>query len=345
MEERAGNGLVTETIPFRAGDGFACNLLHVRGPTPPTRRPVLLVHGAGVRANIFRAPVETTFVDYLVARGHDVWLENWRGSIDFPRNEWTLDQSALYDHPVAVKTVVERTGVKEISAVIHCQGSTAFTMSAVAGLIPQVTKIVTNAVSLHPIISTAARLKLKIAVPIVGALTPFMDAQWTKHSPGIVPKILTATVRATHHECDNLVCRYSSFIYGVGHPVLWRHENLNPATHEWLKQEFAACPISFFRQMSRCVSAGRLVRYEKLPGLPEDFAARAPQTDARFAFFAGEKNNCFRAKSQVASYEFFNAHRPGVHSLNVVKDYGHLDMFMGQNAARDVFPLMAAALE
>ncbi|MEY4294688.1 MAG: hypothetical protein RLY82_376, partial [Pseudomonadota bacterium] len=33
-------------IPFRAGDGFECNLIHVQGPDTPTRGPVLLVHGA-----------------------------------------------------------------------------------------------------------------------------------------------------------------------------------------------------------------------------------------------------------------------------------------------------------
>ena len=39
-----------------------------------------------------------------------------------------------------------------MKAVIHCQGSTSFTMSAVAGLVPEVKTIVTNAVSLHPVV-------------------------------------------------------------------------------------------------------------------------------------------------------------------------------------------------
>ncbi len=108
-----------ETIPFRAGDGFQCNLIHVYGGGSAPKGPVLLVHGAGVRANIFRAPVETNVVDYLVAHGYDVWLENWRASIDLPPNAWTLDQAALHDHPAAVRTVVERTGWERIKAIIH----------------------------------------------------------------------------------------------------------------------------------------------------------------------------------------------------------------------------------
>ena len=96
----------------------------------------MLVRGAGVRANIFRAPVETNVVDVLVAEGYDGWLENWRASIDVAPNRWTLDQAAAYDHPAAVEKVLAETGAETMQAIIHCQGSTSFAMSAVAGLVP-----------------------------------------------------------------------------------------------------------------------------------------------------------------------------------------------------------------
>src|SRR3712207_8933137 len=49
------------TTLFRSG--MECNLIHVQGSAAPVKGPVLLVHGAGVRANIFRSPVRTTLVD------------------------------------------------------------------------------------------------------------------------------------------------------------------------------------------------------------------------------------------------------------------------------------------
>ena len=62
-----------EVIPFTAGDGRTGNVLHVvpartpGGDAPvPAKGPVLLVHGAGVRANIFRATVPVTIVDALL---------------------------------------------------------------------------------------------------------------------------------------------------------------------------------------------------------------------------------------------------------------------------------------
>ena len=45
---------------LRAGDGLPLTLIRVRGAEAPTKGPVLLVHGAGVRAELFRPPVERT---------------------------------------------------------------------------------------------------------------------------------------------------------------------------------------------------------------------------------------------------------------------------------------------
>jgi hypothetical protein len=90
---------------------------------------------------------------------------------------------------------------------------------------------------------------------------------------------------------------------------------------------------------------GHLVSVEGERALPQDYAAQPPETDARIAFFAGEKNLCFLAESQVRSFEFFNRHHRNYHSLHVLSRYSHLDVFMGQNAAQDIFPLMLQELD
>lgn len=334
-----------EIIPFRARDGFQCNLIHVQGQTPPRKGPVLLVHGAGVRANIFRAPVATTIVDYLIAHEYDVWLENWRASIDLPPNPWTLDQAALYDHPEAIQTIVAQTGWEHIKALIHCQGSTSFMMAAVAGLLPQVTTIVSNAVSLYTVVPGFARLKLHFGFPLVSPFTRYLNPQWGLHAPSGIARAIDFFVEMTHHECHNAVCKEVSFTYGAGFPALWRHENLNHETHEWLQGEFAHVPLSFFKQIARCIRAGHLVSVAGDCSLPGDYVAQAPQTDARIAFFAGEKNLCFLPVSQVRSFQFFDGYRRNYHSLHILPEYSHLDVFMGQHASRDVFPLIVQELD
>jgi hypothetical protein len=339
------NGQTERLVPFTAGDGTELNLINVRGRHAPAKGPVLLVHGAGVRANIFRAPTRRSLVDVLVEEGYDVWLENWRASIDVPPNPWTLDQAAVHDHPQGVRKVVEETGSEQIQAVIHCQGSTSFMMSSVAGLVPQVKTVVTNAVTLHPVVPRLAKAKLRYVVPLAARALRYLDPQWgTRGAPWVLPKALTAYVMLTHRECDNRVCRLASYTYGTGEPTLWRHENLNPPTHEWIKREFAHVPVTFFKQILACVKAGHLVSVDGRRELPESFVAQPPRTDARFAFLTGEENNCFVPESQHRTWEWFDAHAPRRHTYHSFPGYGHLDIFIGQRASEEVFPVIVDEL-
>jgi hypothetical protein len=335
-----GRAQATEIVEFAALDGFPLNLYHFGRPNERSTEPIIVLHGAGVRANLFLPPTDKTFVDALLEAGYDVWLLNWRASIDLPPNEWTLEDSAVLDHPSAVKTVCERTGAKTLQAVIHCQGSTSFMMSLVAGLLPQITTVVSNAVSLHPVVPRLADLKSRYLTNTAGHYMRYLNPQWGLSTPRGWPTLIDWFVRATHHECQNPVCKHSSFTFGAGFPTLWRHENLSAATHEWLKGEFAHVPMSFFEEMHRCIEAGSLVSSGKYSELPRNFAAQAPRTEARLAFLGGQFNRCFLPESQERTLDFFDRYAPGRNSFYELSGYGHLDVFIGKNAARDVFPLI-----
>jgi hypothetical protein len=333
-----------EVVPFEARDGLNCNLINIRRPDS-NKGPVLLVPGSGVRANLFRAPVKTTLVDCLVANGYDVYLENWRASNDLNVPKWTLDEAAYNDHPRAVETIVERTGRDDVQAIVHCQGSTSFVMSVAAGLVPQVKTVITNSVSFHPIVPSLSKLKIMLVTPVMSAMRiKKVNPHWGEDAPNPIAKAMTLFVRATHRECDNTTCRMVSFIFGAGHPALWSHANLNPQTHFWLKGEFGNVPMDFFRQMRDSVAAGHLVAASDLPGMPPHFGVDPPKTDARFVFFTGLNNQCFDPRAQERSYEYVKKHVPGNHTLHRLEGYGHLDVFMGRDSARDVFPTMVGEL-
>lgn len=334
----------TQLHPFPALDGRPLSLVNVRGRAEPTRGPVILVHGAGVRAELFRPPVERTLVDALIDEGWDVWLLNWRASIDLEPTSWTLDDAAAYDHPAAVRYVLDATGAETTRAVIHCQGSTSFMMSAVAGLVPEVDTIVSNAVSLHTVVPKLSTMKIGWMAPAIARLLPHVSPAWGDNPRGFLQRMMVAFVRATHHECDNTVCKMVSFTYGSGWPALWSHDNLDDATHEWIRHEFAEVPMTFFAQMNRCIRAGHLVPVSERPGLPSSYVNQAPQTDARFVLLAGEDNKCFRPESQARTFDFLERHRPGRDTLHVLKGYGHLDVFLGKDAAKDTYPLILEEL-
>ena len=335
----------TEVVPFLAGDGRRLNLHHVTGPEPVTRGPVLLVHGAGVRADIFRAPEPTSVVDALLAAGWDVWLENWRASTDLPANRWDLDQAAVHDHPKAVEEVLRRTGADTLRAVVHCQGSSSFSLAVVAGLLPQVDVVVSNAMSLHPVVPRFSRFKIGRVAPVVSHLLDYIDPHWGASPPRrLVERAVVAGVRASHHECSSAVCKMVSFTYGSGRPALWSHENLSPGTHAWLAHEFGPVPLTFFAQMGRSVGAGRLVPTGAEPRLGGDPASAPPRTDARFALLAGRENLCFLPESQERTMDHLERAAPGRHSLHLLDGYGHLDVFLGRYAARDTFPVILEEL-
>lgn len=339
----------TETVPFTAGDGMALNLKRVRrNGVDPWRGPVLLVPGAGVRANLFRAPEKVTIVDRLIDDGWDVWLENWRASIDVPANEWNLDQAAVYDHPRAVDKIVETTGADTVKAIIHCQGSSSFALSAAAGLVPKVDTIVSNSMSLHPVVARWSQFKLARLVPLITPLLRYVDPRWgdPEHAPSAwAAKAMVAMVKATHRECDNGPCRMISFTYGSGHPALWSHENLSERTHDWLRAEFGSVPMTFFKQMAASVRAGQLMPTGKFAELPPDLLDHAPKTDARITLITGTENRCFLPESQQRTYDYLQRYRPGRQTIKVIGGYGHLDMFMGRYADRDVFDYMVEGLK
>jgi hypothetical protein len=328
-------------VPFTTDDGLALNLINITSAAGAQRGPVLLVHGAGVRADLFRPPTERTVVDVLVDEGYDVWLENWRASPEVEPSNWNLDQAARFDHPAAVQTVVNETGADTIKAIIHCQGSCSFVMSSIAGLVPEVDTIISNAVSLHPIVPAFSKLKLRTTLPIVARFIDSVDPAWGDHPPRGIPQLINGIVKLSHHECDVTECKLVSFTYGAGYPALWLHEHLNDEVHDrFIAEVFGRVPMSFFRHMGRCVKAGHLVALEPTGGLPAHYTAGPPQTDARFSFFTGWRNRCFLPESQIKSHEWFDRWRPGYHTLTVLPRYSHLDVFLGSNAHRDVFPLM-----
>jgi hypothetical protein len=345
-ERLRARGVHPELVEARAGDGHRLRLHHFRGDHEPVRGPVLLIAGTGVRANVFAgAPVRRTVVDTLVGAGYDVWVEDWRASIDFPAADYTLDDAAVFDHPVAVREVLRRTGAPSCKAIVHCQGSTGFVMSALAGLVPDVRTVVSNAVSLHPVVTPASHVKLGVMVPLTGTVLSGVDPQWAVRGPSPVQAAVGAVARLVRRECREPACAMTSFMYGVGGDILWRHALLDHETHHWLAREFGYVPMTFFRQMARSVRAGQLVPVDGLPQLPARFDDTAPPEDQTWTFLAGSANRCFLPESQRRTHAWFEARRPGGHAVEELPGYSHLDVFIGARAPDETHPRLLRALE
>lgn len=337
--------LAERIVPYRTEDGFDGHLVNVRAADrEPHLGPVYMAAGSSVRTNVFRAPISENIVERLAREGYDVWLNEWRASFEHPRREWTLDDAALHDHPVGVRTVVEQTGHDRIKALVHCQGSSSFFMGLVSGQMPEVDTVVCNAMSLHPVVPPLSRAKIELLTPLMGKFTDYVDISWGIDPTTWLAHSVRGYVRATHHECDNLVCQISSYFYGHGGSTMWDHAKLSPEVHDWLTDEFEWIPVSFFRQMRRSIKRGHLVWAGDHPGVPQDLLAQPPDTQARITFLQGTANRCFSPDSQARTFAWFERHQPGRHRLRQLRGYGHFDCWMGEDAPRDVFPIVLDAL-
>jgi hypothetical protein len=333
-------------VTFEAGDGCELTLhqIHDRDHRP-TRGPVLLIGGLAMRANAFYdTPSRTSIVDALVGRGHDVWVENWRTSIDLPARDYTLDDAAVFDHPAAVAAVCEWTGHDRLDAVAHCMGSASLTMSVLAGLVPQLRTVVSSAVSLHVDLDRSSRMRLALLLPPVSLVLRGTDPQWAARAPSAFAAGLARWARFVRREYDNPLTAATTYIYS-GHPDgLWRRDNLDPETLDWLAREFGYAPFSFFSQMRRCARAGHLVPVRGLPELEGGVAGRVPPESTRFLLLAGRQNRFFLAGGQRRTWEHFEELQPGRHGLVEFDGYSHLDVLVGRRAHRDVFPHVVEAL-
>ena len=185
-------------------------------------------------------------------------------------------------------------------------------------------------------------------IPPTARVMGYLDPQWGETgAPWVLPKLISGLVRVTHRECDNMVCKLASFTYGTGEPTLWRHENLNRDTDEWLRHEFADVPLSFFEQILSSVEAGHLVTADNHPGAAAVVRGRTPEDEGKVRVLRrlAQRAGFFEPESQLRTQAWFDSHDPGRHTATIIPDYGHLDIFMGARAANDVFPAIVSELE
>jgi hypothetical protein len=340
-------GLKRRILPFLADDGRQINLHHINGPGRPKRGPVLLVCGLAMRANSFYgAPSRPTLVDALVDEGYDVWVENWRTSIDLPAEDYTLDGAAVYDHPAAIRKIRSETGVEQLSAVAHCMGSASLAMSVVAGLADELHTVVSSAVSLDVDLDPRSQRRLATLLPISSLLLRMRgaDPQWAARAPSVKAASLARLAQLAIRQYRNPLNAAATFIYGSRADGMWQLDQVDPETLDWLGREFGYSPFSFFKQIRRSAREGRLVPVDGLAELPDDVAEGVPTNDARFTFLAGLRNQFFLPSGQRRTYERFARRQPDRHRWVPLEGYSHLDVLIGRRWYQDVFPHIREAL-
>lgn len=323
-----------QVFPVQAIDGVTLRLTRYRGGS---KGPVMLAHGLGVSSTIFTIDtIDTNLLEFLAGHGYDVWLLDFRASIELPTStgQFTADDVAMLDYPVAVEKILQVTGAADLQVVAHCFGSATFIMAMLAGL-KGVRSAVCSQVAAHMTVPLASKVKTGLHLPSVldalgvDSLTAYVDnhANWLER---LYDKALSFMPTAKGEQCNRATCHRVSFMYAP----LYLHAQLNTATHDALHEMFGIANITAFKHLALMVREGRVVSAAGA----DTYLTHPERLAIPILFIHGSDNRCFLPQSTETTYQFLsNANGPGLYTRQLIPDYGHIDCIFGKNAARDVY--------
>jgi pimeloyl-ACP methyl ester carboxylesterase len=341
------NGADITTHYFSTGDKLGLSAL--RFLREPTDDVVVIIHGLTTSSDMFIMPEHENLVSYLLDHGYgDVWTVDFRMSNRYPYNltqhSYSLDDCALYDFPAALDTVRAAVGPgKRIHVICHCLGSAAFMMSLYGKAVDGVASVISNSVSLTPRIRTFSRMKAATApffVERVLGIT-YLNPRWSEDRRLTVGKLFSKVVSAVHRECDVPACHMLSMMWGTGWPALYRHENLADVTHRRGGDLYGGTSLNYHRHVRVMTRVGHAVKYRpddpKYRALPDDYLQYAKEIETPVLLVTGRTNNIF-TNSQQATQRTLEELGCSNTEVHVFETYGHQDVFMGKDVAKEVFP-------
>ena len=324
--------------------GFRNKLTRYRGGS---RGPVVLAPGFSIKASSYAIDtVDENLVEYLTARHYDVWLFDYRASPDSgsPLAPYTIDDIARIDWPAAVRAVLQHTGASSVQALVHCISSMSLLMALLEGL-QGVRSVISSQLTLHPVTDWINDLKADMGLvgwldrlsaldgvfPLVPGTSEF-DAEidvacWNVPVPD-------------GQQCKNPLCHRVFSIYGPS----YAHEQLNHWTHTALREMFGPVSIKPFEQLALIMRKGHVVDSAGQDSYLQPDKVR--KLALPISFVVGGANQLFYPETAARTLAYLRAHNdPSLYELHLFPRYAHFDLFIGRDAARDVFPYLFEQLE
>jgi pimeloyl-ACP methyl ester carboxylesterase len=324
---------------FRASDGTELRLTNY----PFGKRgPLVLAPGYGNSARAWALDtVPKSFTEYLGEHGYDVWLFDYRASPDLDSSEtqFTVDEIAMRDWPAAIEHIRSETGADSVQALGHCIGGLTLCM-ALGGGLEGVRSATFSALAGHPIPTPANRLRAHVRVPTIlrtlGQPTISTDYEPASRQDRLIDRVMRALPIKRAH--DSPVGRRIYFIYGD----VFDHEQIDDTTmSDAVPEFFGPSNMTFFEHMGVMVRRGRAVDKHG-----HDVYLDAGRFRIPISFITGEHNRMFLPRGLAATHEHLRAaNGDDLYAHHVIEGYAHLDLWLGRDAERDVFPIALGELE
>lgn len=335
-ERRALQCPPLERFDVAAGDG---TLLHLHHTSGGTRGPVVITAGTAMTALSYcidTAPVN--LVEFLVARGFDVWLLDWRTSPTLAAHTrpYTLADVARFDWPAGIDAVLRRTGRSQVAVLAHCLSSTAFFLSLVRGHLPApaVRSFVASQVALHLVFTRLGMLRLRLRLDWL--LHARELAHQTPPARGVADRLvaLIAPFLRADASCRNPACPRQRATFGE----LIHHQRVDPATHALMGDLVPECVGGFLKDVAIWGRHGTV--------LTDDDRDHLARLRLPIHFISGRENRMFVPESTARTFDLLVAANGSSGYRRTVYDgFGHLDCYFGRGAADEIWPDIAATLD
>jgi choline dehydrogenase-like flavoprotein len=345
------------------------------------RGPVIVAPGIGVIAASYAIDtVEVNLVEHLCRAGYDVWLFDYRASPALPSStsSFTVDDIVKYDWPAAVDAVCRATGAKDVQVLAHCVSSLSLLMALLNGL-QRVRSVIASQFSLHPVTHwfNYAKIDLDVGRLLDGGLTKYLAdnlplgndaiATITRELSGMLPGSLPASlikglpyfdIRSSgsaddqtldallwnlpmppQDHCKNPVCHRMFAVYGLA----LNHVHLNEATHNALVDIFGPISSRLFEQLRDIMGLGYAVDQNG----QNTYLPHADRLTMPIMLLSGSHNQILMPESTQRTLAWLRSSNPAhaaIYSRHVFPTYAHMDLFVGKNADRDIFPFIEATL-
>jgi pimeloyl-ACP methyl ester carboxylesterase len=340
--------------------------------TDADKGPVILAGGFGTKASsLATTTIDKSIVQMLFDEGYDVWLYDYRGSGDIQSSlqPFTIDDVATKDWPAALDLITAVTGVESVQALVHCVGSMSLFMAVLAGE-TRVRSIISSQLGPHAIgnwlkyVQADSPIADWLAHGFPEGIVKILEYQKVDEeilklardgmtfveprSPSepkqaaldpIIDGLLWQTPSFQPVPCNSPTCHRINFFFGPS----YRHEQLNQATHNAIREMFGAVSSAPFLHLSNIFKEGRAHSWDG----SIDYFKHPERLSMPVHFIAGAKNQEMLPEATLRTQTWLktsNGKKAGPYTRKVFQNYGHMDCFIGKTASKDIFPHLVEVL-
>jgi cholesterol oxidase len=344
----------TISVPRSLTDATPITLQMHRYGDSGSRGPVLLLHGLAQGSLIFaHSRFDTSMAQYLIERGYDVWLLDYRLSPHLGKlapGVWSIDDIARFDIPAALNAVFESYSPgKRVHVFAHCVGAAAMSMAILRKFVEprRIASFALNAI--HPWIMPSpynlVRAKVGAAFgdrideryldPIVQTESAVDETQ------SLLDRVAFSVARfpereGAEHPADaettDAICDRMTFLYGR----MWRHSNVRRIHPIW-KDLVGPAPAAVYRHLYYMLGRERIVDCQGRD-IYIDPELLPNWTGIRTLFLHGEESEVFNPQSATRSaIRLSQAVAATPIRLRRIADFGHMDPILADRAPHESY--------